>query len=150
VLGLAFNWGALVGYTAVVNDIHAPAMLLLYGAGVCWTMVYDTIYAFQDIADDRKIGVRSSALTFEATPRLWLSAFAASSVALLAGAGAVTNAGPVFYGVAVGGAAAHYIWQLARTNLADPAACGRTFVANKWLGLVVFAGIALDKILPLA
>lgn len=103
----------------------------------------------QDIEDDRKIAVRSSAITFSGAPKAWLSAFASASVLMLAGAGAAAEAGPLFYTVAVGGAAAHYTWQLTRTGLSDPAACGRTFVANKWLGLVVFAGIALDKMVPL-
>ena len=62
-LGLAFNWGALLGWAAHARGLGA-APLLLYGAGILWTLFYDTIYAHQDREDDALIGVRSTARLF--------------------------------------------------------------------------------------
>ena len=64
VLGLAFNWGALMGSTAVHGACDWPTALPLYAAGCWWTLVYDTIYAHQDKADDARLGLRSTALYF--------------------------------------------------------------------------------------
>ena len=80
VLGLAFNWGALVGYATVTGTL-SWATLALYVGGVAWTLVYDTIYAMQDQRDDAIIGVRSTARRFAAAPRRWLSLFAALALA---------------------------------------------------------------------
>src|SRR5262249_12147565 len=75
-LGLTFNWGALMGYAAATDRLDR-APLLLYAAGIAWTLVYDTIYAHQDKEDDALIGVRSTALKFGAASRRWLVFFAA-------------------------------------------------------------------------
>lgn len=83
-LGLTFNWGALLGYTAATGALHWPA-LLLYGAGIAWTLGYDTIYACQDIEDDALVGVRSTARLFDMNIALWVRRFFAVTVlALLA------------------------------------------------------------------
>src|ERR671912_202475 len=79
VLGLAFNWGALVGYAAVTGTLSWAAVALYVG-GVAWTLIYDTIYAMQDQRDDAIIGVRSTARRFAAAPRRWLSLFAVLAV----------------------------------------------------------------------
>lgn len=86
VLGLTFNWGALVGWSAVTGGLDLPA-LLLYAAGFFWTLGYDTIYAHQDKADDAVIGVRSTALRFGNRTRLWLTGFYSVATLLLAAAG---------------------------------------------------------------
>ena len=85
VLGLAFNWGALVGYAAVTGTL-SWATVALYVGGVAWTLVYDTIYAMQDQRDDAVIGVRSTARRFAGAPRRWLTLFAVLALAAL-GAG---------------------------------------------------------------
>ena len=74
-LGLTFNWGAIMGWTAVTGHIGWGA-ILLYAAGFCWTMVYDTIYAHQDARDDETAGVKSTARRFGRFSRLWLIGFA--------------------------------------------------------------------------
>ena len=90
VLGLAFNWGALVGYAAVTGTL-SWATVALYVGGVAWTLIYDTIYAMQDQRDDAIIGVRSTARRFAAAPRRWLSLFAGAGAAGL-GAGGLSCA----------------------------------------------------------
>ena len=72
VLGLAFSWGALMGYAAVDGHLGLPAMLL-YGGAVCWTIGYDTIYAHKDREDDDLIGLKSTALRFGRATRVWLA-----------------------------------------------------------------------------
>ena len=80
-LGLNFNWGALIGWTAVVGAIGRPP-LLLYLGGVFWTIGYDTIYAHQDKEDDALIGVKSSALALGEHTRPWLFVFYGAAVLL--------------------------------------------------------------------
>jgi 4-hydroxybenzoate polyprenyltransferase len=75
ILGMTFNWGALMGYCAVTGDVNWALCLPLYAAGISWTIIYDTIYAHQDRIDDLIIGVRSTALTFGKDTKKWLTAF---------------------------------------------------------------------------
>lgn len=81
-LGLTFNWGALLGYAAVTGSCDWPVVLPLYAGGVCWTLVYDTIYAHQDKADDVTAGVKSTALYMGEQTRPWLTGFAAAATSL--------------------------------------------------------------------
>ena len=82
-LGLTFNWGALLGYAAVHGSLSWPIVMPLYAHGICWTLVYDTIYAHQDKDDDIVVGIKSTALLFGVNTKAWLSGFAASSVSFL-------------------------------------------------------------------
>ena len=84
---MTFNWGALLGWAAVRGGCDWGVVLPLYASGVCWTLVYDTIYAHQDKRDDARVGIRSTALTFGAANRTYLAGFAAANGALLAAAG---------------------------------------------------------------
>ena len=142
VLGLTFNWGVWVGATAM-SVPWVPAAWL-YLAGVSWTLVYDTIYALQDIRDDRLVGVKSTAIRFGDQWRSWLSFFSASSVGCLAMAGYMGGLGPAYYLVSVLGAAAHYSWQLSTLDPLKARDCWNKFTSNRWLGLLVGAGIFLD------
>lgn len=150
VLGLAFNWGALVGWSAVRGDVTLPAVLL-YAAGVLWTLGYDTIYAHQDKADDDAIGIKSSALRLGAGSRQAVAGFYAASVALLAIAGSLTNAGIWLY-VGLALAALQLFWQIKGWgsgqgwNPDDPSDCLRRFRSNRNFGLLVLAAIIAGNI----
>ena len=141
ILGLTFNWGALVGWSAVTGEIEAPA-LWLYVAGIFWTLGYDTIYAHQDKADDLLVGVKSTALKFgDATPK-WLIGFYMIAVALLGVSGWLAElAWPYFAGVGAG--IAHLLWQVRAVDLDNPKSCHRFFNSNRDFGLIVLAGIVL-------
>lgn len=144
-LGLAFNWGALMGWSAVTGGLAAPA-LILYLAGICWTLGYDTIYAHQDSHDDALIGIKSTALRFGATSGIWIAGFYAGFI-VLAGI-AFTTAGmgwPAFAGLAA--AAAHLGWQVAKLDIDDGAGCLTLFRANRDTGAWLFAGLALAGVL---
>ena len=138
-LGLTFNWGALVGWSAAVGGLGWPP-LLLYAGGLAWTLGYDTIYAHQDKEDDALIGVKSTALKFGAATKPWLIAFYAVAVALFAAAGAAAGlAWPFYLGLAAAGA--HLAWQVAALSLDDPADCLTKFRANRFVGWLLLAGI---------
>jgi 4-hydroxybenzoate polyprenyltransferase len=139
VLGLAFNWGALVGYAAVTGTL-SWATVALYWGGVAWTLVYDTIYAMQDARDDSIIGVKSTARHFGDKPRRWLSLFAAVTLLFWAVAGSLAALGPVYDGGLVL-IALHFGWQIATLKSADPADCQRKFKSNAQVGLLLTAAI---------
>ncbi len=143
-LGLAFNWGAILGWAAVRGTVEPPA-LALYAAGIFWTLAYDTIYAHQDREDDLLAGVKSTALKLgRDTPR-WLAGFFATSIACLALAGWLAGAGAVFFAT-LAAAAAHAIWQLRKLDIDDAGVCLKLFRANRAYGLIVFAAIVLDML----
>jgi len=135
VLGVAFNWGALVGWAAIRGTIEAPA-ILLYAAGILWTLGYDTIYAHQDKADDAKIGVKSTALLLGRATRRWLVVFYAGATALLIAAGIAAGAAWPFY-AALAAAALHFLWQAKTLDLDDPKDCLAKFKSNRDAGLAI-------------
>ena len=149
-LGLAFNWGALLAWTAHTGELQLPAVLL-YLAGMAWTLFYDTIYAHQDKEDDALIGVKSTALLFgdDATPA-WLARFMVAAVALmgLAIVAAAPIGGIPALALAIAGACAmggHMLWQLRRLRLDDNDRLLALFRSNRNAGLlpVLFFATAL-------
>jgi 4-hydroxybenzoate polyprenyltransferase len=145
-LGLTFNWGALVGWSAVTGDLAAPA-LTLYVAGFFWTLGYDTIYAHQDKVDDALIGVRSSARRLGAATIPWLWLFYGTALALIGVAGWLVAPGPGFY-VMLGLAGVHLAWQVRTIDLDDPASCLARFRSNREFGLLVFLALLAGKVGP--
>jgi len=143
-LGLTFNWGAIMGWTAVTGHIGWPA-ILLYAAGFCWTLVYDTIYAHQDARDDATAGVKSTARRFGNFSRIWLIGFAVAMVALLELAGDVAGLGTVFQYTLIL-VAAHLTWLILLWKIDDPRDCLKRFKASRWTGLLVVAAIVLGRI----
>jgi 4-hydroxybenzoate polyprenyltransferase len=142
VLGLAFSWGALMGFAVMLGRIDASA-LLLYAGSIAWVIGYDTIYAHQDAEDDALIGIKSTALLFGARTRLALIAFYAMAVVLIGGALWLAAARwPAALGLAA--FAAHLIWQIVRLDISDPALCLRVFKSNRDAGLLLFAGLLAD------
>ncbi|HRX37303.1 MAG TPA: 4-hydroxybenzoate octaprenyltransferase [Aestuariivirga sp.] len=145
VLGFAFNWGALVGWTALHGSLSL-APLLLYAGGIAWTLAYDTIYAHQDKEDDVLIGVKSTALKFGARTLPWLGLFFAGALALIDAAIWAAGGGLLAH-VGVAGAAMHAAWQLARFDHANSALCLELFRSNRIFGLIITLGLVLDSLL---
>ncbi|MCG9916988.1 MAG: 4-hydroxybenzoate octaprenyltransferase [Phenylobacterium sp.] len=139
-LGLTFNWGALLGFAAVTGDLQAPA-LLLYAAGVFWTLGYDTIYAIQDLEDDALAGVKSSARRLgAATPKAVL-AFYVVAFALALTAAWVGGLGPLFLPpAALFGL--HLSRQAAQVRVEDPAGALALFKSNSLAGVALFLALA--------
>ncbi len=142
VLGLAFSWGALVGWSATAGRL-AAAPIALYCGAVLWTIAYDTIYALQDREDDALIGVRSTARLFGRRSRLGIAAFYIAAFALIGLACVLADAG-LFAFAALGCALIHVIWMVVTLDPGDPASCLRRFRANSTTGWIVFAGLVAD------
>jgi 4-hydroxybenzoate polyprenyltransferase len=141
VLGLAFNWGALVGWAAETGSLSA-APIALYIGGIFWTLAYDTIYAHQDKDDDALIGVKSTALLFgKSTPR-WLVFFFALSLVAIDAALWLAKA-PLIAHIGVIAAAAHAYGQVKSFDDTDGARCLQLFRANRNFGLLILVGLIL-------
>ena len=151
-LGLAFNWGALLLWAAHQGSLGWPPVLL-YGAGIAWTLFYDTIYAHQDREDDALIGVKSTARLFGDHSRPWLLGFLVLSVLFMAAAilAALLPLGrPLQLAVALGGVWGfgwHMAWQLARLDTGDPARCLMLFRSNRDAGLIAALFLAAAALL---
>lgn len=140
-LGLTFNWGALMGWAAVLGEL-STAPLLLYAAGFFWTLGYDTIYAHQDREDDALAGVKSSALKLGAQTKPWVAGFYAVTLALLAAVGWVLGFNWIYF-AGVGLAALHFAWQVLTLKIDNPEGCLLRFKTNRYVGLAMLGGILL-------
>jgi len=138
-LGLTFNWGVLVGWLAVAPP--SRTMLLLYAAGACWTLGYDTIYALQDIEDDALAGIKSSARALGQRARAGIALFYALALALLTAAIASISADRLAL-LTLLPAAAHIVWQVAALRDNDPARALRLFRSNIVTGALIFGALA--------
>jgi 4-hydroxybenzoate polyprenyltransferase len=145
VLGLAFNWGALVGWAAVLGSLGA-APALLYAGAVAWTIGYDTIYAHQDREDDELIGMKSTALRFGASTKAWLTIFYGVAWLAMVGSGLLAGAGIVFV-IGMSFAAAQLGWQVATLDIDDADNCLTRFRSNRDFGVIVFVAAAADMTL---
>jgi 4-hydroxybenzoate polyprenyltransferase len=143
-LGIAFSWGALMGWAAVFGRLDWPPVLLYVGA-ILWTIGYDTIYAHQDKEDDALIGVRSTARLFgESTPQT-VSLFYAGATLFFTAAYLFAGAGiPAYAGLTLG--ALHLVWQTRTLRIDDPDNCLRLFRSNRNYGWIVFAGLVADSV----
>jgi len=145
VLGLAFSWGALMGFAVILGRLGAPA-LFLYAGSIAWVIGYDTIYAHQDTEDDALIGVKSTARLFGARTHRALMVFYSLAVVLIGAALALSGAG-VSAWTGLVAFAAHLCWQIARLKIDDPALCLRIFKSNRDAGLLLFAGLLADALM---
>ncbi len=142
VLGLAFSWGALMGWPAAFGRLDWPA-IVLYAGSICWVIGYDTIYAHQDREDDLLIGLKSTALLFQQSTTPMLTAFYAAAVALIGIAGFMAGGGLIFLAGLVG-FAAHLAWQVRQLDVNDPAHLLKLFKSNRDAGLILFAAMLLQ------
>jgi 4-hydroxybenzoate polyprenyltransferase len=141
VLGLAFSWGALMGWAAAFGSLALPP-LLLYAGSISWVIGYDTIYAHQDREDDALIGIKSTALLFGERTKRMLALFYGLAVVLVAAAGFCAGAGIVFaIGLCV--FAAHLAWQIVRLEIANPENCLAVFKSDRDAGLILFAALLI-------
>jgi 4-hydroxybenzoate polyprenyltransferase len=145
VLGLTFNWGAFMGWAAVHGSMDYGIILPLYGSGVTWTLVYDTIYAHQDKQDDAKLGLHSTALSFglnDETQKNILYALATATWLQwqIVGAQADLSSGLFSFGSAVG--FGHLLWQIKSADFNDPHNVAARFRSNSAVGAIMFATFA--------
>jgi 4-hydroxybenzoate polyprenyltransferase len=145
VLGLAFSWGALMGFAVTLGRIDATALLLYLGS-IAWVIGYDTIYAHQDAEDDALIGIKSTALLFGARTHQALIAFYGLAVVLIGAALMLAGARWLAW-IGLAAFAAHLVWQIRRLQISDPALCLRVFKSNRDAGLLLFIGLLADAVM---
>jgi len=143
-LGITFNAGILFGVVAVSDAPTLPALILYLGA-IFWTIGYDSIYGFQDIADDQKIGVKSTSQRFAAHPKRWVAGCYSIFMASLVCTGVVIEATFAYFAM-IGCVGIHLLWQINRFNPAEPSLCLRVFKSNNAIGALIFSAFALNFI----
>jgi 4-hydroxybenzoate polyprenyltransferase len=143
VLGLAFSWGALVGWAATFGRLDVPA-LWLYAGAISWVIGYDTIYAHQDREDDALIGVKSTALLFGDRTKPMVGVFYSLAVVLVGVSGIAAHAG-ISFALGLAAFAVHLGWQIWRLDINDPDLCLTLFKSNRDAGLILFAGLVIDS-----
>ena len=144
-LGISFNWGILLAYAANSGTLDYFC-IGLYISAIAWTIFYDTIYSFQDLEDDKEVGIKSTGILFEANPKRYLSIFIAAII---------ITAGPVFYFLSNGDLiqifiltsgifffSLHLIIQLSKLDIKNPEDCLETFKSNRTAGLI-FTGFMI-------
>ena len=153
-LGLAFSWGALMGWAGYWGTLTLSP-LLLYAGAILWTIGYDTIYAHQDKEDDALVGVRSTARLFGEHTRSALTVLYVGTIALFAAAFALAGqaAGggpswPAYAGLAVG--ALQMIWQVRTIEIDDPDQCLALFKSNTVFGWIIFFGLVFSALWSLS
>ena len=145
VLGLAFSWGALMGFAVTLGRIDATA-LALYAGSIAWVIGYDTIYAHQDAEDDALIGIKSTALLFGERTHQALIIFYGLAVVLIGVALYLAGVRwPAWIGLVA--FAANLAWQIRRLKIDDPALCKRLFYSNRDAGFLLFAGLLVDAVM---
>ena len=141
-LGMAFGWGIPMAFAAIRGEVPAIAWVL-YAANIVWSTAYDTWYAMVDREDDLRMGSKSTAILFGRHDLLAQSLLYALVFALLVAVGLMGALGPAYFGgLAV--AVVLVLWEFRIARHRERAACFRAFLHNHWVGLAVFAGLALD------
>ena len=143
-LGLAFSWGALMGWPATFGRLDFPAVVLYLGS-ISWVIGYDTIYAHQDREDDLLIGIKSTALLFGEKTRPMLASFYTVAVLLIGAAGLLAGGSLIFL-IGMIAFAAHLAWQVVRLDINDSAHCLKLFKSNRDAGLILFAATLLEAV----
>lgn len=145
ILGMTFNWGALLGWSAVNGSCDWAVCLPLYIAGVSWTIVYDTIYAHQDKKDDAAIGIKSTALKFDDKTKLYLAGFGTMMITGLITSGLLVSQTWPYY-TAVGLVGTHITNQIYTVDIHNPTDCAKKFVSNHRIGILLFLGIVIGNL----
>ncbi len=145
VLGLAFSWSIPMAWVAVADELTLTTWLL-FGANVLWTIAYDTYYAMVDREDDRRIGVKSTAILFGRYDLLMIALLQVTTLLTLLLVGWLQQLNGLFY-ASVGVAAALFVYQGISARDRNRQACFHAFLANNWVGCVIFGGILLSTAL---
>ncbi|MDA7697857.1 4-hydroxybenzoate octaprenyltransferase [Candidatus Pelagibacter sp.] len=144
-LGITFNYGLVLGWTAIQGEINTVAIIFYFGA-IFWTLGYDTIYGFQDIKDDEIIGVKSTSIKFKKKPKNFVStcyAFLSFSILIV---GYMMNYNYFFYASLLITIAHLFFYQIKFFNSKNPSICLKVFKSNNLVGLLVFCNILIGKL----
>ncbi|KAH0578762.1 Para-hydroxybenzoate--polyprenyltransferase, mitochondrial [Termitomyces sp. J132] len=143
-LGFAMNFGFVTAWVSLTGRLDVKLISIAMTGCWFWTMLYDTIYACQDIQDDIKMGVRSTAILFGSWIRPLLVLCGVGFVTMLGLAGYINGQGPYYFVLSVGGTTAHLVWQYKLVDLDVPASCWQNFKNNGHLGWIIWCGLMVD------
>ena len=144
-LGITFNYGLILGWTAINDEIELIPILFYLGA-IFWTLGYDTIYGYQDIKDDEIIGLKSTSIKFKGKARKFLIiCYTSLTIFFLVGAYSM-NLNYNFYLFMIVPFIHLFLYQIRIFNLKDPSSCLKAFKSNNFLGLLIFLNILIAKI----
>ncbi|MBP7903802.1 MAG: 4-hydroxybenzoate octaprenyltransferase [Alphaproteobacteria bacterium] len=138
-LGITFNFGALMGYTAITGTLSFSCVFL-YLAGICWTLGYDTIYAHQDKEDDALAGMKSTALLFGENSPKWVKRFYELTALFLVLA-VLISSGSLWTSLLILAACSHLLWQITEWKSEDPASSLHIFRSNRDFGLLILLAL---------
>ena len=144
-LGITFNYGLVLGWTATLGEINVVAIIFYLGA-IFWTLGYDTIYGFQDIKDDEIIGVKSTSIKFKRNPKLFLLLCYLSFISSLIAVGFIMNFDYLFYIFLLISMMHLLLFQVYKLNFKDPKNCFKIFKSNNFLGFFIFINLLIGKI----
>ena len=143
-LGITFNYGLILGWTAIQNEINLIPIILYFGA-IFWTLGYDTIYGFQDIKDDEIIGLKSTSIKFKGNAKKFLITCYSITIFSLIVSGYLMNFNLMFFIFALVPAAHLLFLQILKFNSSEPSSCLRVFKSNNLFGLILLINILVGK-----
>ena len=143
-LGITFNYGLVLGWTAIQGEINAVAIIFYFGA-IFWTLGYDTIYGFQDIKDDEIIGVKSTSIKFKKKPKNFVSTCYVFLIFSILIVGYMMNYNYFFYASLLITIAHLFFYQIKFFNAKNPSMCLKVFKSNNLVGLLIFCNILIGK-----
>jgi len=143
-LGITFNYGLVLGWTAIQGEINVVAIIFYLGA-IFWTLGYDTIYGFQDIKDDEIIGVKSTSIKFKKKPKLFLTTCYLIFIISLILVGIYMKLNTMFYFFILISTTHLFFYQIHNFNFKDPKNCLKIFKSNNFFGAIVLCNILIGK-----
>ena len=144
-LGITFNYGLILGWTAVVGQIDIVPVIFYLGA-IFWTLGYDTVYGFQDIKDDEIIGVKSTSIKFKNKPKNFVATCYAFLILSILTIGLLMNYSYIFYLSLLITISHLFFYQIKFFNSKNPSSCLKVFKSNNTIGLIIFCNILISKI----
>ena len=144
-LGITFNYGLILGWTAITSQINLIPILLYFGA-IFWTLGYDTIYGYQDIKDDEIIGLKSTSIKFKNNPIKFLSVCYLVFLIIILIIGLLMDLNKFFYVIFIIIFLQMFYFQIKKLDIENKFSCLKIFKSNNFLGLLVFLSLAVGKI----
>ena len=143
-LGITFNYGLVLGWTAIQGEINAVTIIFYLGA-IFWTLGFDTIYGYQDLKDDEIIGVKSTSIKFKKKPKLFLTTCYLIFIISLILVGIYMKLNTMFYFFILISTTHLFFYQIHNFNFKDPKNCLRIFKSNNFFGAIVLCNILIGK-----
>ena len=143
-LGITFNYGLILGWTAIQNEINLIPIIFYFGA-IFWILGYDTIYGFQDLKDDEIIGLKSTSIKFKGSAKKFLIVCYSITIFSFIVSGYLMNFDLMFFIFALVPAAHLLFLQILKFNSSEPSSCLRVFKSNNLFGLILLVNILVGK-----